>query len=51
MESHIEFSMQGYGVGAETRCEYIDSKYIISIDDDGELDIVERGPSVEGESV
>ena len=42
MESHIEYSMQGYGIGIEKRCKYIDSIYKISINKEGELIITKK---------
>ena len=37
VECHVEHSMLGYGIGKETRCKYMDKKYNMWIDEDGEL--------------
>ena len=42
VESHIEFSMQGYGIEAEKRCKYLDSKYRIWINKNGEVEFKKK---------
>ena len=37
-QSHIEYSMNGYGINNNKPCDYIQKKYEIWITEDGELE-------------